>query len=125
MDVEDLTEIMNALWERLDQTIINYGAALTNNIGDAVMALWGSKVVKEDDPEQAIRAALAMQQEISSFNAAGQFAVELRLRIGLNTGPVFLSTIGTTGEYTAIGDAVNIASRLGAGCPSGWDSHHP
>lgn len=115
MDAEDVGEVMNALWENVDMVIIDHGGHIDKHMGDAVMALWGSGVAREDDPEQAIRAALAMQTAAQDF--AGAHTVPLRMHIGLNTGPVLLDEIGTTGEFTAMGDTVNIASRLEEAAP--------
>ena len=112
MDAEDVAEIMNALWGRLDGVIRDHGGYIDKHIGDAVMALWGAETAREDDPEQAIRAALAMQSVI-------QETASLQIRIGVNTGPVLLGEVGTTDEYTAIGDAVNVASRLEGAAPLG------
>ncbi len=117
MDAEDVNEIMNALWERLDRTIVEHGGWIDKHMGDAVMALWGVEVTREDDPERAIRAALAIQVELAAFRNDQQ--ADLAMRIGINTGPVLLGEVGTTGEYTAIGDTVNTASRLEHAAPVG------
>jgi class 3 adenylate cyclase len=117
MDAEDVTEMMNALWERLDETIIEYGGFIDKHIGDAVMTMWGAVTAHEDDPEQAIRAALAMQVELAAFRKERR--IDLAMRIGVNTGAVLLGEVGTTGEYTAMGDTVNVASRLEHAAPLG------
>ncbi|MCI0474943.1 MAG: AAA family ATPase [Anaerolineales bacterium] len=117
LDAEDVTALMNALWQRLDKAITLYSGAIDKHIGDAVMAVWGTQTSREDDPEQAIRAALAMQTELREFNAARHYA--LQMRIGINTGPVLLGAVGTMSEYTAMGDTVNVASRLQHAAPIG------
>jgi class 3 adenylate cyclase/tetratricopeptide (TPR) repeat protein len=117
MDAEDLSETMNALWQRLDRTIVAHGGLIDKHIGDAVMALWGARQAREDDPTQAILAALAMQAALAAFRE--EQGVALAMRIGINTGPVLLGTIGTTAEFTAMGDAVNLASRLEQAAPVG------
>lgn len=117
LDAEDVTALMNALWERLDKAITSHGGAIDKHIGDAVMAVWGTQTAREDDPEQAIRAALEMQSELRGFNAARNHA--LQMRIGINTGPVLLGAVGTQSEYTAMGDPVNVASRLQHAAPVG------
>jgi len=61
MDPEDVSDLMNRLWERIDQVIIDHGGRIDKHIGDAVMALWGTEAVREDDPERSVRAALAVQ----------------------------------------------------------------
>ncbi|HET9224315.1 MAG TPA: adenylate/guanylate cyclase domain-containing protein, partial [Roseiflexaceae bacterium] len=95
------------------------GGWIDKHIGDAVMALFGAPTAREDDPERAIRAALTMQAELRAFNEVTRLAVPLRMRIGINTGMALLGAVGTTAEYTAMGDAVNVASRLEHGAPVG------
>ena len=119
MDAEDVHDTMNALWTRLDGAVTDCGGLIDKHIGDAVMALFGAPVAQEDDPERAIRAGLAMQAELAAFREERQVdrSAEdsrrgLAMRIGINTGPVLLGEVGTTDEYTAMGDAVNLASRL-------------
>ena len=124
-DAEEVTELINALWAQLDGLITAYGGRIDKHIGDAVMALWGVESAREDDPERAIRAALAMQEEISAFNAAMKSRrrlpdeLALELRVGINTGPVLLGQVGLTREYTAMGDTVNLANRLEQAAPLG------
>jgi class 3 adenylate cyclase/tetratricopeptide (TPR) repeat protein len=117
LDAEEVRDTLNALWQRLDHTITAHGGLIDKHIGDAVMALWGAERAHESDPEQAIRAALAMQAELRAF--AETQAHPLQMRIGLNTGPVLLGTIGTTQEFTAMGDTVNLASRMEHAAPIG------
>ena len=117
LDAEDLTELMNALWERLDAAITAYGGRIDKHIGDSVMALWGAEQAGEDDPENAIRAALAMQAELAGFREAR--GMGLGMRIGINSGPVLVGAVGSTHEFTAMGDTVNTASRLEGAAPVG------
>ncbi len=113
MDPEDVAEVMNSLWSRVDQVIVDSGGRVDKHIGDAVMALFGAPRAREDDPERAVRAALEMQALIETFGAEyGEATSSLQMRVGINTGLAMLGTIGSTGEYTAIGHAVNLASRL-------------
>ena len=110
LDAEEVSEVINSLWSLVDRAIVEYGGHIDKHIGDAVMALWGADTAREDDPERAVRAALAMQAAVDTFCESR--SVPMALRIGVNTGPVLLGQVGTTGEFTAIGDAVNLASRL-------------
>jgi len=110
MDAEDVAAIMNDLWVTVDKVITDHGGRIDKHIGDAVMALWGAEAGREDDPEQAVRAALAMQAAIVRFRAVR--GATLAMRAGVNTGPVVTGLVGTMGEFTALGDAVNLASRL-------------
>lgn len=117
LDPEDVANTMNALWQRLDAIIVSHGGKVDKHLGDGVMALWGATVSHEDDPERAIRAALAMRADLQAF--ATTAGLPLQMRIALNTGPVLLSPVGTIGESTAMGDAVNVASRLEQASPVG------
>ena len=117
MDAEEVTGVMNDLWAAVDKAILDHGGHIDKHIGDAVMALWGADTAREDDPERAVRAALAMQAAITTFCETRGAA--LAMRIGMNTGPVVLGAVGTTGEFTAMGDAVNLASRLEHAAPVG------
>jgi class 3 adenylate cyclase/tetratricopeptide (TPR) repeat protein len=120
MDAEEVAELMNALWQRIDVEILSHGGMIDKHIGDAVMAIWGALETREDDAERAVRAALAIQAALQSFNdqltaerrALRHIPAALQLRIGINTGPVLFGAVGTTGELTAIGDTVNLAARL-------------
>ncbi|WP_218080764.1 tetratricopeptide repeat protein [Anthocerotibacter panamensis] len=120
MDPEDVRDLINRLWSRLDRLIIQRGGTVDKHMGDAVMALFGAPIAAEDDPERAIRVALDMQQEVERFNAELSLnGFSLQMRIGLNTGPVLLGEVGSTKEYTAIGDTVNVANRLEGAAPKG------
>lgn len=127
-----LLDVINLIWRRLDGAIAAHGGMVDKHIGDAVMGLFGVPVAAEDDPEKAIRAALAMRAALSDFVGEVQEMVtavdpssgvpslaNLRLRIGINTGPVLLGEVGTSDEYTVIGDPVNVASRLERAAPAG------
>lgn len=126
----NMLDIMNVLWRRLDGAITRHNGVIDKHIGDAVMGLFGVPAAREDDPEQALRAALAMRAALSDFmnemeslRETGALPLplgdngrhplrELQIRIGINTGPVLLGEVGSGDEYTVIGDAVNVASRL-------------
>lgn len=117
LDAEDVASIMNELWALVDRAIIDHGGRIDKHLGDGIMALWGADVAREDDPEQAVRAALAMRAAVYAFCESQR--VPVAMRIGVNTGPALLGTVGTTGEFTAMGDAVNLASRLEHAAPAG------
>ena len=119
MDPEEVRDLMNALWSRLDAAIAAHGGTVDKHIGDAVMALFGTPTAQEDDPERAVRAALDIQAALQAFAAQAPDQPPMHMRIGLNTGPVLLGAVGSTGEYTALGDTVNVASRLEHAAPLG------
>jgi adenylate cyclase len=96
--------------------LFEYGGTLDKFIGDAVMALWGAPIAAEGDQERALEAAIAMQRGIGELNAKWQKEGRppIGVGIGINHGDVFVGNIGSQRrlEYTVIGDAVNVASRL-------------
>ncbi|MGB7926119.1 MAG: protein kinase, partial [Pyrinomonadaceae bacterium] len=67
LDAEEVNDHMNALWKLIDTAILDQGGMIDKHMGDTVMALWGTRAAHEDDPERAIRAALAMQAEAGEF----------------------------------------------------------
>jgi class 3 adenylate cyclase/tetratricopeptide (TPR) repeat protein len=117
-DPEDVRDLMDSVWSKLDQIIAAHGGVVEKHIGDAVMALFGRRKAREDDPAQAIRAALAMQ---ASLQEMAETAAEtmLQMRVGVHTGLVVIGPVGPGGEITAIGDTVNLASRLESNAPLG------
>jgi predicted ATPase/class 3 adenylate cyclase len=127
MDHEIVNDVINSLWSRVDKAILDHGGQIDKHIGDAIMALYGTPAAREDDPERAIRSALQIQSEIfewkaqlsQSISAYDSQIQNIQLRIGVNTGPALLGTVGLTNEYTAIGDAVNLANRLETAAPKG------
>lgn len=112
MDVEDLNEMMNGLWAQIDRLIIEYGGHIDKHMGDAIMALWGVGQAHEDDPERGVQAALAIQAAVQSFQESHPECPPVRMRVGVHTGLALLDEVGVTNEYTAMGDAINIASYL-------------
>ena len=106
LDPEDVRAILGPYHERLRSELERHGGTVEKFIGDAVMALFGAPVAHEDDPERAVRAALAIRD----------FAVEegLELRVGVTTGEalVSLGASPSEGEGMASGDVVNTAARL-------------
>jgi class 3 adenylate cyclase/tetratricopeptide (TPR) repeat protein len=120
LDAEDVGDLIATLWGRLDAAILAHGGLIDKHLGDGVMALFGTPLAQEDDPERAVRAALEMQAGLQALDAARPAGrPPLRMRIGIHTGPVLLCTIGMTGERTAIGHTVNLASRLEQAAPVG------
>src|SRR5687767_7409436 len=67
MDHEIVNSVINSLWSRVDKAIQDHGGRIDKHIGDAVMALFGTPTVREDDPERAIRAALQIQTEVQEW----------------------------------------------------------
>ncbi|MGH9187924.1 MAG: adenylate/guanylate cyclase domain-containing protein, partial [Acidimicrobiales bacterium] len=110
-DPEEVKNLVDRCFERLATVIAAYGGRVDKIIGDAIVALFGAPVAHEDDAERAVRAGLAMQQDLADW-AAQASATQLRMRVGVNTGEVLVGAMRAGGDYTAMGDTVNTASRL-------------
>ncbi len=109
-DPEQVKGMLDRLFSQLTAAVSAYGGWVDKIVGDALVALFGAPVAHEDDAERAVRAALQMQQAVKNQPAAGSDA-PLSLRIGINSGEVLVAA-PRSGEYTALGDVVNVASRL-------------
>ena len=110
IDPEHVKNIVDRCFERLAADITSFGGRVDKIVGDAVVALFGAPVAHEDDAERAVRAALQMQRSLD--DEVANFGSDLRMRIGINTGEVLVGALRTGGDYTAMGDVVNTASRL-------------
>src|SRR6266700_2966463 len=112
MDPEDVRRLLAPYWSRLRGELERFGGTVEKFIGDAVMALFGAPVVHEDDPERAVRAALAIRDWAREEG-------EVQVRIAVNTGEalVNLDARPESGEGMAAGDVVNTTARLQAAAP--------
>jgi class 3 adenylate cyclase/tetratricopeptide (TPR) repeat protein len=109
-DPEEVRELLSQYFERCRSLIERYGGTVEKFIGDAVMAVWGTPVAREDDPERAVRAALALTGEVTALGEDVGMP-ELRVRAGVLTGNAAVE-VGAEGEGMVLGDSVNTASRL-------------
>jgi adenylate cyclase len=109
---DQVVRFLNEHFEAMVDVVFARGGVLDKFIGDALMAIWGAPVQRSDDPSQAVLAAMEMTDACKQRRAAGFDAPEIG--VGIATGSVVVGGIGSSKrlEYTAIGDAVNIASRL-------------
>ena len=112
MDPEEVRAILQPYHTSVRADLERYGGTVEKFIGDAVMALFGAPVAHEDDPERAVRAALAIRDTLAVDG-------RLHVRIGITTGEalVALEARPETGEGMAAGDVVNTAARLQAEAP--------
>src|SRR5207249_3332325 len=113
LDPEDVEAILRPYHERLRAELERFGGTVEKFIGDAVMALFGAPVAHEDDPERAVRAALAIRDWVTEDDS-------LQLRIAVNTGEalIALDASPVAGEGMASGDVVNTTARLQAAAPT-------
>ena len=109
-DPEQLKNLVDAGFQRLVADIANHGGRVDKIVGDQIMALFGAPIAHEDDAERAVRAALQMQATLAEY--AEEIRVPVRMRIGINSGEVLVGALRAGGEYTAMGDTVNVAARL-------------
>src|SRR5215217_4497569 len=120
MDPEATKSMVDGALKRLGQEVVRYGGRVDKYIGDNVMAVFGAPVAHEDDPERAVRAGLAMQAAMDEINEqlSADAGVSFKLRVGINSGEVLAGQVGS-GEYTVMGDPVNVAARLQAAAKPG------
>jgi class 3 adenylate cyclase len=113
LDPEDVQAVLAPYHARLREELERWGGTVEKFIGDAVMALFGAPVAREDDAERAVRAAVAIRDWVAEEG-------QLQVRIGVNTGEalVNLAARPEAGEGMAAGDVINTAARLQAAAPA-------
>jgi class 3 adenylate cyclase/tetratricopeptide (TPR) repeat protein/ribosomal protein L40E len=115
---EETYSIMDEVYEILIHKVHDYEGTVNELTGDGIMALFGAPIALEDAPERAIRSSLAIHREMAIFSDKIREEKEgippLKMRIGIHTGPVVVGTLGNDlrVEFKAVGDTVNLASRM-------------
>jgi len=117
LDPEDVLEIMDGAFDVLIEPITRYEGALARLMGDGILAFFGAPIAHEDDAERACRAALEILEGAREYAArleAERGISGFNVRVGIHTGLVVVGEVGSDlrVEYTAMGDAVNLASRM-------------
>jgi class 3 adenylate cyclase/tetratricopeptide (TPR) repeat protein len=116
LDPEVWTDIINGVFEYMIRPIYKYEGTVPRLMGDAILAFFGAPIAHEDDPQRAVLAALEIQEGIKEYadEVRLKHGVDFGLRVGINTGLVVVGQIGSDlrMEYTAIGDAINLAARM-------------
>ena len=116
LDPEEWAEVMNEAFRYMIAPIEEYGGMVARLMGDAVLAFFGAPQAHEDDPQRAVLAGLGIVNGMRPFIHQFQqdYGLEFNVRVGINTGPVVVGEIGSgqSGEYTAMGDAINLAARM-------------
>jgi class 3 adenylate cyclase/tetratricopeptide (TPR) repeat protein len=114
LDPERLRVLLSAYFSAMSAVIDSWGGTVEKFIGDAVMAVFGIPLIREDDAERALRAALEMLARLQELNSQfhERHGITLAIRIGVNTGEV-IAPVGTHADQRIVaGDAVNVAARL-------------
>ncbi len=114
---EEAYSIMDQVYETLIHKVHDYEGTVNEMTGDGIMALFGAPIALEDAPQRAIRSALAIHREINKFSdqlKSEKKMPPIKMRIGIHTGPVVVGTLGNDlrVEFKAVGDTVNLASRM-------------
>jgi len=118
LGIEDEYSIIDQVYEILIHKVHDYEGTVNEMTGDGIMALFGAPIALEDAPQRAIRSSLAIHREMAKFS--DQLKQEkkdippVKMRIGIHTGPVVVGTLGNDlrVEFKAVGDTVNLASRM-------------
>jgi tetratricopeptide (TPR) repeat protein len=109
---------MNEAFNHLIAPIHRYEGTIARLLGDGFLAFFGAPVAHEDDPVRAVLAGLGILHDLAPFRAemASDYGLDFNVRVGINTGPVVVGEIGAGQalEYTAMGDAINLAHRMEA-----------
>ncbi len=114
VEPDQVSQVTGDLWKEFDRIIKEYGGVIDKQVGDSLMVVWGAPAFEEDDAERAVFACLGLMDGIARFkeNAKHPAAKSLHLRAGIHTGLALAGHVGVRGEYTVLGDTVNIAKRL-------------
>ncbi len=115
---EEAYAIMDQVYEILIHKVHDYEGTVNEMTGDGIMALFGAPIAREDAPQRAIRSAYSIHREMTRFSEKMKQENEsmppIKMRIGIHTGPVVVGTLGNDlrVEFKAVGDTVNLASRM-------------
>jgi class 3 adenylate cyclase/tetratricopeptide (TPR) repeat protein len=111
---EQSYSLMDQIYEILIHKVHEFEGTVNEMTGDGIMALFGAPIALEDAPQRALSSALAIHREMAEFSALHPKIGPIRMRIGVHTGPVVVGTLGNDlrVEFKAVGDTVNLASRM-------------
>ncbi len=109
-DPEEVKHLVDRAFAELTADITTFGGVVDKIVGDQIVALFGAPVAHSDDAERAVRAGLRMQATIERIGVG--MSPALTIRVGINTGEVLVGSTTAGGDYTAMGDVMNSASRL-------------
>lgn len=120
LDPERVKRLIDAGFERMIVEIERFGGRVDKVLGDGILALFGAPTAHEDDPDRAVRAAIEMHRALDEFvDSDPALTADIKMRVGVNTGEVVVGRVSGSDDYTAMGDVVNVASRLQSMAPPG------
>lgn len=123
LDPEAVHDIMSRCFDLMLDEVHRYEGTVSQFLGDGMLALFGAPIAHEDHAQRAIRSALAIQSALTAYQAelASTRGIDFRVRIGLNSGPVVVGSVGVdlTMNYLATGDTMNLAARMQTLSPPG------
>ncbi|MBT7713163.1 MAG: AAA family ATPase, partial [Deltaproteobacteria bacterium] len=123
LDAEDIHRIMDGCFRIILDEIHEYEGTVNQFTGDGVMAIFGAPVAHENHAQRACHASLAIQKAMEGYDEKikNRYALDFKMRIGLNSGHVIVGSIGDDlrMDYTAQGDTVNLASRMESSADAG------
>jgi len=116
LDPEDWTEIINGAFEHMISPVYRYEGIVARLMGDGILAFFGAPIAHEDDAVRAVLAGMEIVSETLEYRRQVQirYGIEIDVRVGINTGRVVVGAVGSDLrlEYTALGDAINLAARM-------------
>ena len=114
LDPQDVVDILNSYLKLVIDTVFEFTGTLDKFRGDGFMAFFGAPIAREDDPLNAVRCALAIQERLARISFSKFPEVHLHMGVGINTGIVIAGNIGSERrtDYTVIGNEVNTAQRF-------------
>jgi class 3 adenylate cyclase/tetratricopeptide (TPR) repeat protein len=116
LDPEEWSEIINGAFEHMIGPVYRYEGTVARLLGDGLLAFFGAPIAHEDDPQRAVLAGLAIIEAIRGYaqEVRRRWDLDFNVRVGINTGLVVVGAVGSDlrMEYTALGDAINLAARM-------------
>jgi class 3 adenylate cyclase/tetratricopeptide (TPR) repeat protein len=116
LDPEEWSEIINGAFEHMIKPVYTYEGTVARLMGDGILAFFGAPLAHEDDPHRAVLAGMDIVAGIDPYREQikNSWGIDLNVRVGINTGLVVVGAVGSDlrMEYTALGDAINLAARM-------------
>ncbi|NJN82965.1 MAG: AAA family ATPase [Caldilineaceae bacterium] len=116
LDPEEWSEVINGAFEQMIKPVYKYEGTVARLMGDGILAFFGAPIAHEDDPQRAVLAGLEIVAGVQKYREVtlARWRLPVDVRVGINTGSVVVGAVGSDlrMEYTALGDAINLAARM-------------